>query len=96
MIARSSAAGLLLVVLAGCGVQRLDWDYICDNPEPDHLGPDGQPDPCHEQDADGGTDAGKDSGTDAGTDSGTDAGMDSGTDAGTDSGTDAGAGGGAG
>jgi hypothetical protein len=53
MITRSSGVGLLLVVLAGCGVQRLDWDYICDNPEPDHLGPDGQPDPCHERDVGG-------------------------------------------
>jgi hypothetical protein len=91
MIARSSGVGLLLVVLTGCGVQRLDW-YFCDNPEPDHLGSDGEPDPCHRRDADGGTDAGMDSGTDAGMDSGTDAGMDSGTDAGTDSGAGGGAG----
>ena len=49
MIVRSFGAGLLLVVLAGCGVQDLDW-YFCDNPEPDHLGPDGKPDPCHRRD----------------------------------------------
>jgi hypothetical protein len=70
MIARSLGAGLLLVVLTGCGVQRLDWDYICDDPEPDHLGPDGKPDPCHERDVDGGTDGGADGGEDGGTDGG--------------------------
>jgi hypothetical protein len=50
MIARSFGAGLLLVFLAGCGVERLNWRYTCDNPEPDHLGPDGEPDPCHDRD----------------------------------------------
>jgi hypothetical protein len=52
MIARSLGAGLLLVALGGCGVQRLDW-YFCENPEPDHLGPDGEPDPCHKRDMGG-------------------------------------------
>jgi hypothetical protein len=50
MIARSSGAGLLLVFLAGCGVQNLNWNYICDDPDPKHRGPDGEFDPCHEQD----------------------------------------------
>lgn len=52
MIARSFGAGLLLVFLAGC-VQNLTWHYTCDNPEPDHLGPDGEPDPCHDRDVGG-------------------------------------------
>ena len=73
MIARSFGAGLLLVFLAGC-VQNLTWHYTCDNPDPEHLGPDGEPDPCHDQDVDGGTDAGKDGGTDSGTDGGKDGG----------------------
>ena len=64
MIARSSGAGLLLVFLVGC-VQDLTWRYACDNPDKKHLGPDGKPDPCHEQDADGGTDGGEDSGAHA-------------------------------
>ena len=65
MIARSSGAGLLLVFLTGC-VQDLVWRYDCDNPDPKHLGPDGKPDPCHDQDVDGGTDGGADSGADSG------------------------------
>ncbi len=51
MIARSSAAGLLLIFLAGC-VQNLDW-YPCDNPDKGHLGPDGEPDPCHQREVGG-------------------------------------------
>jgi hypothetical protein len=74
MIARSFGAGLLLVVLAGCGVERLNWRYTCENADPDHLGPDGEPDPCHDRDVDGGTDAGKDGGSDSGTDGGKDGG----------------------
>jgi hypothetical protein len=53
MITRSSGAGLLLVFLAGC-VQNLDWYYTCENADPDHIGPDGEYDPCHDQDVDGG------------------------------------------
>jgi hypothetical protein len=53
MIARSSGAGLLLVVLAGCHGPNLYWDYTCDNPDPEHLGPDGEPDPCHKRDVGG-------------------------------------------
>jgi len=52
MIARSFGAGLLLVFLAGC-VQNLTWHYTCDNPDPEHLGPDGEPDPCHDRDVGG-------------------------------------------
>ena len=52
MIARSSGAGLLLVFLVGCGVQYIDL-YACDDPDTEHLGPDGKPDPCHEQDVGG-------------------------------------------
>jgi hypothetical protein len=51
VIVRSVGVGLLLVVVAGCGVQRLDW-YFCDNPDKGHLGPDGEPDPCHKRDPD--------------------------------------------
>ena len=51
MIARSSGAGLLLVFLTGC-VQNLTWRYACENPDPKHRGPDGEFDPCHEQDVD--------------------------------------------
>jgi hypothetical protein len=64
MIARSSGAGLLLVFLVGC-VTNLDW-YPCDNPDKGHRGPNGEPDPCHYQDADGGTDGGTDGGEDSG------------------------------
>ena len=65
MIARSSGAGLLLVFLVGC-VQDLTWRYACEHPDPKHRGPDGEFDPCHEQDADGGTDGGIDGGADGG------------------------------
>ncbi|MEO5729741.1 MAG: hypothetical protein ABI134_02830, partial [Byssovorax sp.] len=50
MIARSSGAGLLLVFLAGCGVNYMTWEYSCENADPEHIGPDGKPDPCHERD----------------------------------------------
>ena len=70
MIARSSGAGLLLVFLVGCGVHYVDL-YACENPDTEHLGPDGKPDPCHERDMDGGTDGGEDGGTDGGADGGT-------------------------
>ena len=53
MIARTFGSGLLLVSLAGCGVQYFDWDYTCDNADPEHRGPDGEYDPCREQDVGG-------------------------------------------
>ncbi len=59
MIARSSWAGLLLVVLVGCDRMNIDV-YSCYFPDKGHKGPDGQPDPCHYQDTDGGTDGGAD------------------------------------
>lgn len=48
MIARWASTGLLLVGLTGCGWQ-IGW-YTCDNPDEDHIGPNGKPDPCHYQD----------------------------------------------
>ena len=60
--------GLLLVALTGCGY----WDIIdlspCQNPDKGHKGPNGQPDPCHDQDADvdGGTDGGSELSCEAG------------------------------
>jgi hypothetical protein len=53
MIARSSGVGLLLVFLTGC-VEHLNWEYTCENADPDHLGPDGEPDPCHDRDVNSG------------------------------------------
>ncbi len=49
MIARSAGLPLLLVVLAGCGVHRVDL-YACTDPDIGHRGPDGEPDECHERD----------------------------------------------
>jgi hypothetical protein len=54
------------VVLTGCDVMNLDV-YSCYSPDKGHLGPDGQPDPCHHQDsADAGTDGGGDPECDSG------------------------------
>ena len=36
--------------LAGCYGPNLYWEYTCENADPEHLGPDGKPDPCHERD----------------------------------------------
>jgi hypothetical protein len=48
--------GLLLVVLTGCN-KYMDG-YSCLHPDKGHIGPDGLPDPCHDQDADAAPDAG--------------------------------------
>ncbi len=53
MIARSSWVGVLLVGLTGCGVQSAPL-YYCEDPDIGHKGPDGEPDPCHFQEAAGG------------------------------------------
>lgn len=51
MFARGSSLGILLVGLAGCGMEYIDGGYTCANPEKDHIGSDGLPDPCHYLDA---------------------------------------------
>src|SRR5689334_3117934 len=61
MFARVSLVGVLLVALAGCVVNEINL-YTCPHPDKGHKGPDGEPDPCHEQDPDGGTDGGTDAG----------------------------------
>jgi hypothetical protein len=54
--------GLLLVGLAGCDPQYIDF-YTCTNPDKGHKDADGEPDPCHRYHApDGGADAGDDGG----------------------------------
>ncbi len=58
--------GLLLAGLAGCDYYDLVDAYWCDHPDKGHKGPDGQPDPCHRQDADGGTDPGAEPSCDVG------------------------------
>jgi len=56
MLARVSFLGALLAALAGCGATyNIEGSYTCTNPDEDHLGPDGMPDPCHYQDADAGS-----------------------------------------
>lgn len=57
MLARRSL-GVLLAVLAGCEPRVSLSVYSCADPEKGHLGPDGEPDPCHYDDADAGPDAG--------------------------------------
>ena len=57
MIARSLWAGPLLVVLVGCDKLSLDL-YSCENPDKVHKDANGEPDPCHLNDPDSGTDAG--------------------------------------
>jgi hypothetical protein len=56
MIARGMLVGVLLVTLAGCKAEDIPTGYSCKDPDKGHLGPDGMPDPCHEQDADAGGD----------------------------------------
>ena len=57
MLARVSFLGALLAALAGCGATyNIEGSYTCTNPDEDHVGPDGMPDPCHYQDADAGSD----------------------------------------
>ncbi len=54
MLSRVSVLGALLAALAGCGpTYNIEGNYTCTHPDKGHLGPDGQPDPCHEQDGDG-------------------------------------------
>jgi hypothetical protein len=65
MIARSSWAWLLLVFIVGCKPGYIDL-YACEYPDLEHVGPDGKPDPCYEQDVDGGADCGADSGASCG------------------------------
>ena len=52
MLVRSSFLGALLATLAGCALQTIQGNYTCTDPDKGHRGPDGQPDPCHRQDAD--------------------------------------------
>jgi hypothetical protein len=56
MLARASFLGALLAALAGCGdTYNINGGYTCTDPDRGHLGPNGQPDPCHEQDAGAGS-----------------------------------------
>lgn len=55
MVARSLGIGLLLVAPTGCNYYDLVDASWCGHPDQGHTGPDGQPDPCHRQDTDGGT-----------------------------------------
>ena len=50
MHVRASVVGVVIVALAGCPVQTIEGNYNCINPDEDHIGPDGTPDPCHEYD----------------------------------------------
>ena len=52
MLARVSLLGALLAALAGCEPYISGSVYTCTDPEKGHLGPDGEPDPCHYRDAD--------------------------------------------
>lgn len=58
MLLRASFLSALLVSLAGCEPRVNLSVYSCADPEKGHLGPDGEPDPCHDKDADAGPDAG--------------------------------------
>jgi hypothetical protein len=69
MNARCSWVGALLVALAGCSTQS-EKSYSCAAPDENHVGPDGMPDPCHEQDADAGVDADADANIGADADAG--------------------------
>lgn len=40
----------LLVTVIECGIPETPVTYPCKNSDPDHLGPSGQPDPCHFED----------------------------------------------
>lgn len=55
MLARSLGMGLLLAVLAGC--DGISW-YTCLNPDKRHRDAKNNPDPCHYNDPDSGTDVG--------------------------------------
>lgn len=52
MLARASSLGALLVALTGCALQTFEGNYTCTNPDKGHIGPNGRPDPCHDQDTD--------------------------------------------
>ena len=58
MTARAWWVGPLLVVLGGCSAEtQIDDDgYTCADPDKSHIGPDGAPDPCHDQAAGAGGD----------------------------------------
>ncbi len=51
MLARVAFLGALLGALAGCTLETVEGYYTCADPEKGHRGPNGQPDPCHHQDA---------------------------------------------
>jgi hypothetical protein len=73
MFVRASLLGALLAALAGyelagCEPYISGSVYTCTHPDIGHIGPDGEPDPCHYEDVDDGTDGGADGGTDAGDD----------------------------
>jgi hypothetical protein len=70
MLGRKVWAGVLLVGLVGCDYYDLVDAYWCDHPDKGHKGPDGQPDPCHRQDVDGGADGGEDAGVEVRCESG--------------------------
>ena len=70
MNARCSWVGALLVALAGCSTYSVESKYTCADPDKEHRGPDGMPDPCHEQDADAGVDADADANIGADADAG--------------------------
>jgi hypothetical protein len=57
MLTRASLLGALLVNLAGCALQTIEGNYTCTDPDKGHIGPNGEPDPCHDQDKDAGADA---------------------------------------
>jgi hypothetical protein len=49
MLARASLLSAVLVALAGCAPEFIEGNYNCTNPDKDYVGPDGIPDPCHDQ-----------------------------------------------
>ncbi len=51
MLARAPLIGALLVNLAGCALQTFEGNYTCTDPDKGHIGPNGIPDPCHDQEA---------------------------------------------
>lgn len=52
MLARALLLGALLVALTGCALQTFEGNYTCTDPDKGHVGPNGRPDPCHDQDTD--------------------------------------------
>ena len=49
MLSRAALLGALLVALAGCALQTFEGNYNCTNPDVNYVGPNGIPDPCHDQ-----------------------------------------------